>query len=168
MSEVLSDSTLRSPRWKEAEDAANKLTDIYSVPPIPVVEIAERSGVEVVRVEFKAHKDLVAGFCDFKNRKLYVNKEDPQVRQTFTIAHELGHWMLHRHFFEQHPEKYPVLARFQATDKGNPFEQEANHFAANLLVPMRLLRPVARAPVSALATIFQVSKTMMEYRIKNV
>jgi Zn-dependent peptidase ImmA (M78 family) len=154
--------------WKKARAVADDLTERYSSPPIPVLEIAERSGVDVVFADMGPHADVVAGFCDFAAAKLYVNRADIPNRQSFTIAHELGHWLLHRDLFKAHPEKYPVLPRFQSTDKNNPVEQEANFFAANLLVPARLLKPVSNAPVAALAGAFKVSRTMMEYRVKNV
>lgn len=161
-------AVLERTRWALAERKANELTAGYSSPPIPVVEIAESNGVDVVFADFGTHSQKVAGFCDFGAAKLYVNKSDIYERQLFTIAHEFGHWVLHRDYFLEHPEKYPVLPRFQSVDRNNPMEQEANKFAACLLVPERLLRPVSQAPVSALASVFKVSKTMMEFRLKNV
>lgn len=167
MSEVLS-ARPSVPRRRLAKEAADRLTQPFSTPPIPVVEIAEANGVQVILADFHEYSDQVAGFCDFHAAKLFVNAEDVAVRRNFTIAHELGHWILHRELFEQHPEQYPVLPRFQSASAGDALEQEANHFAANLLVPSRLLKPIVGAPVSALASIFMVSKTMMEYRLKNV
>ncbi len=155
-------------RWLIAKTQADKLTRKFSAPPIPVIEIAESNGVDVVFASFGEHNSTVAGLCDFKAAKLLVNKEDIAERQYFTIAHELGHWLLHKDIFLEHPDRYPVLPRFQSPSKTDPLEQEANCFAANLLVPERLLKPVKTAPVSALANIFKVSKTMMEFRVNNV
>lgn len=154
-------------RWQKCIDEAERFTKDFSSPPIPVIEIAENNGVDVVFADFGVHSAKVAGFCDFKAAKLYVNKQDRPERQMFTVAHEFGHWIMHREFFLANPEKYPVFARFQ-TNESNPYEQEANRFAAHLLVPEKLLRPVAKAPVSALASVFKVSKSMMEIRLKNV
>lgn len=156
------------PRYGLARGSADALTVPYSAPPIPVLEIAERSGVNVVFANFGKHKDIVAGFCDFAEAKLYVNAEDIRARQMFTMAHELGHWILHRDILLRNPAMYPVLPRFQEADSSNPLEKEANAFAAQLLVPTRLLAPVRDAPVSALANIFGVSRAMMENRVKNV
>lgn len=97
-----------------------------------------------------------------------MNKADRPQRQRFTVAHELGHWILHRKAFEQNPDAYPVLPRFQAVERSNAFEQEANAFASEILVPKYLLEPVFKAPVSMLADIFDVSKTMMEIRLQYV
>lgn len=152
------------PRWTMARQKADALTEPFSVPPIPVLEIAEGNGVDVV---FAMFDEKVAGFCDFEGARLYVNDRDPINRKTFTIAHEFGHWVLHREFYLKFPDRYPVLPRFSSPSNGDPFEVEANHFAANLLVPYRLLRPVIGAPVSRLAEIFSVSRQMMEIRVQN-
>jgi len=153
------------PRRGLAERTANDLTRDYSTPPIPVHEIAERSGVNVVFEDFGTHSESVSGFCDFANARLYVNKADLSERQSFTMAHELGHWLLHRDFYRDYPEEYSVLPRFSDPNRDDPNEKEANKFAACLLVPDRLLRPVRGAPVSSLASVFGVSRTMMEFRV---
>lgn len=155
-------------RWDHCKSKADEFTRPYTSPPIPVIEIAESNGVDVVFADFGRHSGTVAGFCDFQAAKLYVNKDDVLERQFFTIAHEFGHWILHRKDFLNEPEKYPVLPRFQSVDKNDAREKEANKFAACLLVPDRLLKPVLPAPVSALAGIFKVSKKMMENRLKHV
>lgn len=156
------------PRWDLAEQTADRLTAKFSSPPIPVLEIAESNGVNVVFIDFGKHSESVAGFCDFKAKRLFVNAKDKPERQSFTMAHELGHWMLHRDVFLADPARYPVLPRFSEPNEKDPLEKEANKFAACLLVPKRLLSPVKEAPVSALARIFGVSRTMMEFRVKNV
>lgn len=157
---------LKQARWSHAKEKAYELTKEYTTPPIPVLEIAEQSGVDVVFTNFGTHSNAVAGFCDFANRKIYVNDEDKLGRKMFTIAHELGHWILHREFFLRDPQKYAVLPRFQKT-RSDPFEQEANCFAAEILAPKHLLTPVKWAGVAKLADIFSVSREMMEHRLKN-
>ena len=155
-------------RWNYAKSEAAKLANMFSAPPIPVLEIAENNGVDVVFSDFGTHTGTVAGFCVFGEAKLYVNSKDSTERQLFTIAHELGHWMLHKKIFDHDPDRYPVLPRFQEANEKDPLEQEANCFAANLLVPKRLLKPVKSGSVASLAKIFGVSRTMMEFRLKNV
>lgn len=156
------------PNRSGARRRARELVKIYSVPPIPVVELAERSGVNVVFTDMGKFAEEVAGLLDFTAKRMYVNKADRPQRQRFTVAHELGHWVLHREAFEKNPAAYPVLPRFQMVEKSNAFEQEANAFASELLVPKHLLDPVRTAPVSMLADVFDVSKTMMEFRLQHV
>ena len=109
----------------------------------------------------------MSGYCDLVKKRIYVNREDIPERQSFTIAHELGHWILHRDIFDEEPKTYRYLPRY-ATPKHNALEMEANKFAAHLLVPERLIRPL-RTPsisVSTLTDLFFVSRTMMEIRLK--
>ncbi|MCO7736449.1 ImmA/IrrE family metallo-endopeptidase [Brucella intermedia] len=154
------------PNRDGARAKARSLTKIYTTPPVPVVEIAEMNGVNVVFSDMGKFAEDVAGLIDFRAKRIYVNKADRPQRQRFTVAHELGHWILHREAFEQNPDAYPVLPRFQAVERSNAFEQEANAFASEILVPKHLLEPVSKAPVSMLADIFDVSKTMMEIRLQ--
>lgn len=162
------DGMARRPNYTAAIRAADELTVSYSEPPIPVLEIADRCGVKVIFADFDKFRREVAGLCDFRASEILVNREDATTRQMFTIAHELGHWVLHRDYFRLHPERYPVLPRLQQVVDKNPFEQEANTFAANLLVPKRLLVPLIGVPVATLARIFAVSQQMMEFRIRDV
>lgn len=159
---------LSIPRQNFVKEKAFELVKGYTSPPIPILEIAEENDVNVVFDNMGSYSQVIAGFCDFKSKKLYVNAGDHINRKTFTIAHELGHWILHRDFFLAHPDDYPVLPRFQSPDSSNPYEQEANSFAAQVLVPQHLLLPVKHVPVSVLAKIFGVSRQMMEIRLKNV
>jgi len=151
-----------------AKREADRLTTVYSSPPIPVLEIAEQNGVSVVFANFGSNSRLVAGYCDFRKAQLFVNVDDKPRRQSFTIAHELGHWLMHREIYRNNPNSYPVLPRFSHSPNNDPREKEANKFAAHLLVPDRLLKPVLSPGVSAtaLANIFFVSRTMMEIRMK--
>jgi Zn-dependent peptidase ImmA (M78 family) len=165
--QLQSDNPLPSLRRRFIEESAAKLVAIYTTPPIPVLEIAEQNGVEVVFSDFGRHESVASGFCHFKDKKIYVNDSDIFARKVFTIAHELGHWILHQDTFLKDPDKYAVLPRFQKA-RSDIFEQEANLFAAELLVPKRLLLPVKSASVAQLAKIFGVSRAMMENRLKNV
>ena len=156
------------PRLEHAEKTADDLTDIYSSPPIPPRDIAEENGVHVLFVDFGKHAETVSGLVDFSKARLYVNGSDKFERQSFTIAHELGHWLLHKDLYDADPERYNVLPRFSDPFRDDPLEQEANRFAASLLIPRRLLVPVLHAPVSKLSKIFMVKRAMMERRIRDV
>lgn len=156
------------PKLADAENAAIELTAIYSSPPIPCLDIAEENGVVVHFTEFGKFAETVSGLLDFSKSRLYVNGNDIFERQRFTIAHELGHWLLHKSFYETDPERYKLLPRFSSPDREDPLEQEANRFAACLLVPQRLLLPVKHAPAFTLSRIFGVSRAMMERRIKDM
>ncbi len=151
-----------------AKREADKLTDIYSSPPVPVLEIAEENGVKVRFVNFGSYSSTVSGYCDFTKDEIFVNSEEIPQRQSFTIAHELGHWFMHRRIFLDNPEMYPVLLRTNNSNTNDPLEKEANAFAAHLLVPNRLLKRVQSqgANATVLANLFFVSRSMMEIRMR--
>jgi hypothetical protein len=82
-------------------------------------------------------------------------------RRRFTIAHEIGHFVLH-----------PELARPErggdVTEAGRVQEREADAFAAELLMPEDLVRQAARehgADVDRLADRFDVSRAAMRTRL---
>lgn len=155
------------PDWNLARAKAQELTADYSSPPIPVLEIAERLGLSVGISTFGQYSKDVSGFIDFSENRIHVNHLNSFPRKLFTIAHEIGHWVLHRELYERYPSKYQVLAR-QTGIKLDKYEKEANSFAASLLVPEHLLKPVRSHGAATLASIFCVSREMMEYRLKNV
>jgi Zn-dependent peptidase ImmA (M78 family) len=138
-------------------------------PPIIAERVAKNYGLQVEYYKMKPEYTGVAGFIDPKKKTIAVNGEDPAHRQNFTIAHELGHYLL-QHELEQ-PE-YEVLYRKQrplAVMNSKPDEQEANCFAANLLVPGDMLLDYMRFPFIfdwQLAGIFGVSAEVIKYRKK--
>lgn len=157
----------KTPDLGLARSMAEKMAGPYTRPPIPMVEVARRSKVIVVPQTFKGLEDRVAGICQFDSGKIHVNVADPPAHQSYTIAHELGHWVLHRSLFLEQPDLYVPLPRLQ-DPPATPFEEEARTFADNLLVPKRLLSPVRTAPPVDLARIFGVPLEVIERRLDNV
>lgn len=139
--------------------------------PVPATAMARDQGLELRYADFPRDKD-VSGFIDVRTSSIYVNAAEPPTRQLFTIAHELGHWLLHN---EQvlDGNQYRVLTR-EPLDVPKPrIAQEADWFAAELLVPRFLLDKYFRhAPVRpsrpSLARIFGVTEEVIGYRLKNL
>lgn len=104
-----------------------------------------------------------------------VNPNESNVRQRFTIAHEIGHYILHKNKSELFvDEDYIVLKRSGEKD---PYELEANVFAAALLMPEHLLEyhlktlPLGNNTedkIKILAKKFEVSSIAMTYRLTNL
>ena len=157
---------IQKPRIKRAIQEAEKLSSRYSPPLIPALEIAEKNGVDVIFADFGQYNNEIAGYCDFEEKKLYVNDNDTFLNKLHTISHELGHWILHQDIYSKSPNEYPVLRRFYEPDLEDPLELEAESFSAHLLVPEHLLRPVQDAPTAALARVFGVSISIIESRLK--
>lgn len=81
-----------------------------------------------------------------------VNSDRPQVRQRFTLAHELGHVLIPWHIGTILDDTHPNSSR---TEYGI-MESGANAFAAELLMPSRWLRPIFEAVANPLACQQQV------------
>jgi Zn-dependent peptidase ImmA (M78 family) len=145
----------------EAERIINK--NFITSPPIYLEEIAEGEGLNLAVAEF-AEKN-VSGFIDFEKKLILVNKYDSISRQRFTIAHELGHWILHQKEIEADRDLV-VLYRRPIEGEKNPLEQEANCFAANLLVPLCFLQNLVDQNISdkEIANIFRVSEAVIAFR----
>ena len=151
-----------------------KVTD----PPVPIAEIAEGMGLEL---EPAALGEGVSGLLVVEGGKgkIGYNRSHPEVRQRFTIAHELGHYVLHsqtQHLFID--RSYSVYLRSGASSKGvDAHEIQANQMAAALLMPAALVRRAARSTafdlgdeegLRGLARQFNVSSQAMSFRLVNL
>lgn len=92
-----------------------------------------------------------------------VNRLHNPKRQRFTIAHELGHYYMHK---EKNVD-FEDTTFFRNTD--NFFiEYSANEFAANLLMPESSIREAIQSGIKnikELSTKFDVSIAAIKYRV---
>lgn len=147
--------------------------------PTPVEKVAKALGAQV---RFSPFDDELAGMVYVKDGVpiIGVNSLHHPNRQRFTIAHELGHLELHREIITSkvHVDKnFPVLMRDPKSATGTELlEIQANQFAAELLMPRKLIDQVLagkkfdiddEGPIEELAKKFRVSKQALEYRIRN-
>ena len=102
--------------------------------PVPVASLAEDLlGLAVEQVEMDCSGMLLPA-----ERRILVNAREPETRQRFTIAHELGHWICQC----LEGTVAPVLCRDKdlSTAADRALEREANVFAAELLMPEEAVR----------------------------
>ena len=78
----------------------------------------------------------VAGMVDRASKEVTISNAQQHDAQLFTIAHELGHVVLHPYMAILHRDR-PVKQTLQSHDI---IEREANYFAAEFLAPEKLLR----------------------------
>jgi Zn-dependent peptidase ImmA (M78 family) len=155
------------------KDLASKVLSEHWDGQLPVnpAKIAESMGA-VVTSDPEDFDDLMtSGSFSIKDGKptIWYNTSAPEVRQRFTIAHELGHFVL------GHGEAGKVFrdgARNFNASQYDPSETSANRFAASLLMPAEAVRYWVRAKkvtdITALAVKFDVSEVAMKYRLKNL
>lgn len=128
-------------------------------------ELAETYGLTVFKAAFE-DKDI-SGYIDLDDKRIVINKEQAEVHQNFSIAHELGHWIMHRDAVEKDEDNIRIVYRKPIGEETNPFELEADAFAAFLLVPEEMLRQYQDKSDLELANIFNVSQSLIGYRRKN-
>jgi len=152
--------------FKHAQREALRILREYGPesPPVDPVRIARELGVDVVFANFGENAATVAGFYDFEDNAIYVNSAEYPQRQTFTIAHELGHKILHENWARS--ENYTAMLRDSMAYRDDR-EREADAFAAHLLVPRSMLDRYRRlASKEELADLFCVSLAVIKNRLQ--
>jgi predicted transcriptional regulator len=103
---------------------------------------------------------LVHGFNESPRFTIYISRYTGPLRDRFTAAHEIGHYILHSNVGE---------TPLQASRYGRgAVETEANTFAAGLLMPREEFTAVAKANnnrLHALSVAFQVSEASAKVRL---
>jgi Zn-dependent peptidase ImmA (M78 family)/DNA-binding XRE family transcriptional regulator len=153
-------------RSNQPAHAANELIEAARVkgPPVDVRAVAELCGVLVL--SRKLPEPLSGMILELEHGAVIgVNAMHAQVRQRFSIGHELGHHLL------RHADRFHI-----DIDDGAPpgqdyaSERAANEFSAELLMPRRFVAPAFdhHPNPSLLARKFDVSELAMGYRLVNL
>lgn len=133
--------------------------------PVSPAEIARRMGV---RVEASPDMGEVSGQFSLTSDGPLIryNCNEPYVRQRFTIAHEIGHYIL------QHGPAFRDPAKNFSEFSHDQKEVSANRFAAEILMPdvavAAYIREKRIYQLSELARRFAVSDAAIKYRLKNL
>jgi Zn-dependent peptidase ImmA (M78 family) len=144
-------------------------------PPVDVTKLAEEMGVVV---HFEPADDELSGFLlrdvDHYKALIGVNKNHHPNRQRFTIAHELGHLLLHEGEPLHVDRGMKVNLRDGASSQGTLIEEkEANLFAAELLMPAHFIHRDLKerltleieSDIDWLADKYEVSAQAMTFRL---
>lgn len=140
--------------------------------PVDVARIAQALGAEM-RPTAATELDGISGMIELQHGRpqLSYNTSESAVRQRFTIAHEVGHLALGHLEGQDQPLLRDPAAHFSAASLP-PIEREANTFAAELLMPTKVLRFAVQVKqmldVASLARAFGVSQVAMRYRLQNL
>lgn len=149
--------------------AANELLEKAGIvdPPVPVDVLAERCGVLVL---YRPLPDALSGlvFSVERGPVIGINSNHSPNRQRFSTAHELGHVLLgHERETGVHQRFHLDVAEITPPGYNWRHERAANDFAADLLMPRRLVATAfEQNPRPArLAKKFKVSELAMGYRL---
>lgn len=173
---------------QEIKSLASKLLDESDCLklPINIENIIQYLDLDIILIDFD---DDVECFLqmDFKHIIINENKfcsEKYQKRLRFSLAHEVGHFILHRSLIgfwnidsiERSYSFFDTLGEYQYS----VIEKQADSFAAELLVPDDLLKkeykllhkefPTAKQGffVTELSKVFDVSETVIKIKLENL
>lgn len=139
---------------------AQKLLAEYSsrygevvVPPIPVEEILERHlklTLEIDNLEARLGYPDILGALWVPDRLVAIDESieptehrNKEGRFRYTVGHEIGHWVQHRHYFLENPDQQVLFPKTASTptvicrtsQAKEPIERQADYFSAYLLMP---------------------------------
>lgn len=159
-------------------------------PPVDVDKVASLLGIIVDETpDFSAAaSDTIGKITLAKDEpaRVWINPFENSYtpRRRFTLAHEIGHFCMHRSKQHEFVDDKSTMSRSESY--WNRSESEANSFAAELLMPAKLINSAGRKVIDAykkevaaekmpldtfverMATLFRVSGQAMEYRLKNM
>lgn len=129
--------------WKiSGHDVENVLAFLKQAPRVIATEILKLRVLEQPEFEWLRLRESlrfeIAGFMDRGTKTIGIVNTHSRECQRFTLAHELGHWLLH-------PEEVkfrdsPITALDAVSLTHDPAEREANAFAAELLMPQKTVK----------------------------
>lgn len=152
--------------------------DAMKSAPVDLEGLARRLGISI---SHELMPDSISGSIERMPNDSFmirVNSRHGENRRRFTIAHEIGHFVSHRHLLGKGTNDSMAYRTDRSEAHFNPeitasHETDANRFAAALLMPEELvwdayLRAKRPKDVTDIAKQFQVSPQAMEIRIKGL
>lgn len=166
--------------------------------PVPVEQILEiQLKFRVVPIPGLMKNLQLDGWFILEKKELFIDHdlymEDSNARARFTIAHELGHYHLHKEIFRKIEFKSIEEWKHFYSNEVNfsPYETQANMFASMILMPAKALskeykriktknikenQKISQIPdetllgyfARELARKFDVSEDAMKYRLANL
>lgn len=137
--------------------------------PVDPIVVARRLGIDVQADQSLAAQGLSGVFSrnQHGDPSCRYNPNEPEVRQRFTVAHEIGHLV-----FGHKGELFRDPKQNFSLDSYDPSEAACNRFAAELLMPEIAVKHFIMEDnihdVKALADKFGVSEVAMQYRLADL
>lgn len=126
----------KSNEWNELDEGIRDLILAEQVSfPVKVGNIAKNLGIQVRSATLSAG---ISGEIKEINGIVVarINRHDVKARQRFTVAHEIGHFLLHREFIGDGIIDDILYRSFLS----NSQEAEANRLAADIIMPWHLIQ----------------------------
>ncbi|MGI4738426.1 MAG: helix-turn-helix domain-containing protein [Janthinobacterium lividum] len=140
------------------QDIARRLRHAWAVPTGPIknlVHLVEKAGILIITSDYNTEKldGMIVPDGDALPL-IYLNREQPGDRQRSTLAHELGHWLMHNAF-------NPTA--------DDDIEGEAFEFAGEFMVPLQEFQRQVneRTTLAGYADLKRYWRMSMQFLIKH-
>lgn len=157
--------------YKQSRDLAWIILDKHKIDrlPVPLSEICKRERIRLVSYTQGAEiiaklglREHTIGNDAFSLRRIiFYDDTNPRQRQRFSIAHELGHILLHS------PKSATVYNR-EPSPNDDPIEHEANVFSSRLLAPLCVLHYMGVQSAEDIAKVCDISITAARIRFERL
>ncbi|EIE01370.1 MULTISPECIES: ImmA/IrrE family metallo-endopeptidase [Leptospira] len=149
--------------------------------PVNIKKLIKKAGLQLVEMELPGD---VSGILEVNGKEytVFVHEKHHEHRQRFTMAHELGHFLIHQPK-ATHIDRKSFFRSPSSSEALNYEEIEANRFAASLLMPKEwVIKEINHFAslhggdlidndqdlIEYLADEFDVSYAAMAFRIQNI
>jgi len=133
--------------------------------PVPIEKLASLLNAQIVRQPFSGEFSGVVHRNSDGSAVIGINSSHRPTRQRFTIAHELGHLLLHADKDLHIDERFPIGLRSGISGKAiDDHEIEANQFAAELLMPKEFIERDIEPFIGA-DTVLVIQKLAHKYKV---
>jgi Zn-dependent peptidase ImmA (M78 family) len=161
----------------EIAKRVSRLLEEYDIkkPPVPVDKLAHALNIRLIS---ESLPEEISGILDLRNKPvMMINSGHHLNRRRFSIAHEIGHFILHKPL-GIHVDKQSYFRSAKSAENLEEYEIDANKFAAALLMPEEMVSKELDQftdwldsdidVLAILADTFKVSATAMGYRLQNL
>jgi Zn-dependent peptidase ImmA (M78 family) len=123
------------------------------------IKMAENLGILILYEEL----GTINGYYNtaFRQKFIHINIDLAESKMMFTIAHELGHALLH-------PRSNTPFLRENTYLSIDKMEIEANYFAVKLLISDEMLNEYKEFTIEQLSKIFGYHENLIRLRLKNM
>lgn len=134
----------------KSEKAAHRLWDSLEKPiPVNLKKIVKALKIKLIEQPLDEDVSGMLVTAPDGSVVIVVNSDHHEHRKRFTIAHEIGHFILHRDLSPVFVDGSKTFLRNSLSSKGSDIHEiEANTFAAELLMPEEYIRTQESSPVS--------------------
>lgn len=143
-----------------------------SAGPVDLDALASRLGIKIKRLWMDDDMSGALIRNPDGSFTIHVNDLHPPTRQRFTVAHEMGHFVHHRHLLgdgvnDSHAYRTDSGHKYYNPRIGPKQETEANKFAASLLMPADVVNELRSIgwSIDAMAEHLGVSRHAMSIRV---